>query len=190
MNDKLSPALEQQPVVILTTQRLILRSATERDIPVLYDRIFRDSDVMRYVFAGAPMDKDEAEGFVRKSFTFGNSRTGIATLTERSTGEIVGFAGLFPCDALGTDDFEIGFVLARRVWGKGIATEIGEAQLSFGFGQLNCERLLGLVDPRNTPSINALKKLGMRHLKEVTDAKRANRSVYIIHSGEWHHRQA
>jgi ribosomal-protein-alanine N-acetyltransferase len=109
-------------------------------------------------------------------------------LKRKPAGEIIGFAGLSPCDALRARDFEIGFVPARRVWGKGIATEIGEAQLAFGFGQLKCGRLLGLVDPRNAPSIHALEKLGMRHLETIADPRRGSRNVYVIEAGEWRRR--
>ena len=190
----MSPAahgsLERENGVILTTPRLILRATTEQDIPVMQERIFGDSDVMRHVFHGMPMPMEKTEQFMRAHFTFGESLTGIAVLTEKPTGDVIGFAGLFPCDALATDDFEIGFVLARHAWGRGIATEIGAAQLAFGFEQLDCPRLLGLVDPPNRPSINALEKLGMRYLKDVAEPKRANRSVYIIEAREWRDRLA
>ena len=188
MNDKPEP--KRQPVTILTTPRLMLRTTTERDIPILQDRIFGDADVMRYAFAGVPMAKDKSEDFMRKFFTFGDSLTGMATLTARPGGEVIGFAGLFSCTALEAEDFEIGFLLARPFWGRGIATEIGEAQLAFGFDQLNCARLLGLVDPRNAASIHALKKLGMHYLRDVADAKRATRSVYVIQAGKWRQRRA
>jgi ribosomal-protein-alanine N-acetyltransferase len=185
MHQQPTPASEQQPLVILTTPRLILRAAAEKDISVLQDLIFSDSDVMRFAFAGAPIARDAAEGFIRRFFTFGGSPTGMAVLADKPAGEIIGFAGLSPCDALATNDFEIGFVLARRVWGRGIATEIGKAQLAFGFGQLKCSRLLGLVDPRNAPSIHALEKLGMRYLQRIAEPKRGNRSVYVIEAEEW-----
>ena len=74
--------------------------------------------------------------------------------------------------------------------GQGIATEIGKAQLVFGFEQLGCERLLGLVNPQNTPSIHALEKLGMRYVRTIADAKRGPRSVYVIEAGEWRQRRA
>ena len=114
----------------MTTPRLILRTATEPDIAIMWERVLGDNDVMRYVFQGVPMTLERAGEVMRKFFTFGETLTGIAILTEKLTTEIIGFAGLFPCAALGTDDFEIGFVLARRAWGRGIATEIGEAQLA------------------------------------------------------------
>jgi [ribosomal protein S5]-alanine N-acetyltransferase len=190
MNQKPAPLSEKQPLVILTTPRLVLRAAIEEDISVLQNLILGDIDVMRFAFSGAPMAGDAAEDFIRRSFTFGESLTGIAVLTEKSTGEVIGFAGLSPCQVLEADDFEIGFVLARRAWGRGIATEIGEAQLAFGFEQLKCGRLLGLVDPRNAPSIHALEKLGMRYLGTIADSRRGSRSVYVIEAGEWRRRRA
>jgi len=150
----------------------------------MWERILGDGDVMRYVFHG-PMSKEAAEEVMRKYFTFGDSLTGIAILTERPAGDIIGFAGLIPCEALGVVDLEIGFVLARHAWGRGIATEIGEAQLEFGFEQLNCRRLLGLADPQNKPSSHALQKLGMRYLRDVVEPGRANRSVFCIEIDAW-----
>src|SRR5665213_1812666 len=121
MNDRAAPAPPKQPVVILTTPRLILRAATEADIPIMWERILGDGDVMRYVFHG-PMSKEAAEEVMRKFFTFSDSLTGIAILTERPAGDIIGFAGLFPCEALAAEDLEIGFVLARDAWGSGSGT--------------------------------------------------------------------
>lgn len=189
MNADASSSAPKEAVVILTTPRLILRTTMGSDIPLLQQRIFRDGDVMRYAFAGVTMPDDRSESFIRSFFTFGETLTGIAVLLEKPD-HVIGFAGLFACDALRADDLEIGFVLARHVWGRGIATEIGEAQLDFGFEQLKCERLLGLVDPGNAASIGALEKLGMRYVKDVSDAKRASRSVYIISSDEWRSRRA
>jgi [ribosomal protein S5]-alanine N-acetyltransferase len=188
MNQQPAPASEKQPLVILTTPRLMLRAAAEQDIPVLQNLIFGDSDVMRFAFSGAPMAGEAAEDFIRRFFTFGESLTGMAVLTEKPAGEVIGFAGLSPCQALEADDFEIGFVLARRAWGRGLATEIGEAQLAFGFEQLKCGRLLGLVDPRNAPSIHALEKLGMRYRTTIADPKRGSRNVYVIEAAEWRRR--
>jgi ribosomal-protein-alanine N-acetyltransferase len=185
-----SQAPLKEPVVILSTPRLILRAATENDIPVLQERVFGDSEVMRYAFAGVPMAGGETEHFMRAHFTFGVSLIGIATLTEKPDGNVIGIAGLSPCGALGGDDFEMGFVLARQAWGRGIATEIGEAQLAFGFDRLGCGRLLGLVEPRNAQSIHVLETLGMRYLRDSADPKRTHRRIYVTAAGEWRQRRA
>jgi len=47
MDDESAPAPKEQPIVILTTPRLILRTAIERDIPIMRERVLGDPDVMR-----------------------------------------------------------------------------------------------------------------------------------------------
>ena len=185
MSNQPAHANEKQPTIILTTPRLILRTAIDKDIPVMHARIFGDSEVMRYVFQGGAMTEERAASVMRRFFAFGDSLTGIAILAEKTAENIIGFAGLFSCQVLGADDFEIGFVLARSAWGRGIATEIGEAQLAFGFEKLKLGRLLGLADPRNQPSIRALQKLGFRYLKDAAEPGRALRSVFCIESEHW-----
>jgi ribosomal-protein-alanine N-acetyltransferase len=180
----------RQPAVILSTPRLILRFATEQDIPVLQKRIFGDSEVMRHAFQGVTMSEQKTEQFVRAHFTFGDSLTGVAILIEKPVDELIGIAGLLPCDALEGDDFEIGFALARNAWHRGIATEIGEAQLAFGFERLHCSRLLGLADPRNGSSIHILEKLGLRHVTDIVEPDRGNRRVYCIEAQEWRNARA
>lgn len=179
-----------QPLVIIETPRLVLRAAADSDIPLMHERIFGDAEVMRHVFQGRIMTAERAEGFMREHFTFGQTRTGIAILTEKADGNVIGFAGLFPCNALDADDFEIGFVMAKQAWGRGYASEIGEAQLAMGFEEIGRERLLGLVHPDNTGSVHALTKLGLRYHSDVTSPTRPPRSVYVISAGEWRNRRA
>jgi RimJ/RimL family protein N-acetyltransferase len=100
-------------------------------------------------------------------------------LEERATVEIIGFAGLIACDALGVHDYEIGFVLARTAWRKGYATEIGHAQLRYGFETVGCARLLAQVSPDNARSITALERVGMRHHAIVETRGRGLRRVYV-----------
>jgi hypothetical protein len=55
MQEGPTSVFEKQPRVILTTPRLVLRTATELDIIVMWERVLGDSAVMRYVFQGAAM---------------------------------------------------------------------------------------------------------------------------------------
>jgi hypothetical protein len=101
-------------------------------IPIMHERILGNSEVMRYVFQGVPMTVERAGQVMRKFFTFGESLTGIAILAEKPAAEIIGFAGLFPTEVLGADDFEIGFVLARRAWGRALPPRSARPNLHSG----------------------------------------------------------
>lgn len=165
---------------IFSTPRLVLRATVESDVGALHDRVFSDVDVIRFVFAGKPFSEAESAEFIHGRFNFAGGEIGLSSLEERSSGELIGFSGLIPCRALGADDLELGFVLARSAWGKGYATEIGLAQIDFGFNRLGRRRLLALVDPANSGSIHVLRKLGMRHESELPIDGRGLRDLYSI----------
>jgi ribosomal-protein-alanine N-acetyltransferase len=174
--------------VVLTTPRLVLRAVREADIPQLYQRIFSVAEVMHRVFAGGVLSRIESESFIRANFNFKAAPIGLCVLADRANGEVVGFAGLNACRALADDDLEFGFVLAREAWGKGLATEIGQAQLGFGFQKLGCLRLLALASADNAASIGTLEKLGMRFHSDVTPSGRSLRRVYCMSAEEWRQR--
>lgn len=171
------------PPPILETARLVLRPVANSDIAILHDLIFGNADVMRFLFRGAPMTPVESEAVIRMHFTFGPP-TGYAVLADR-VGQILGYAGIAPCDVLGEDDLEIGFVLGRAFWGQGYAKEIGEGQLAFGFETLGCRRLLGLAHAGNVASLATLSKIGMNYLTDVAPANRAPRRVMQISLEDW-----
>jgi len=168
------------PREIFSTPRLVLRATVAADIAPLHDRIFSDTEVIRFVFSGKRFTDAESANFIRERFNFAGADVGLSTLEERGSGEVIGFSGLVPCRALGEEDLVLGFVLARHAWGKGYATEIGRAQGDCGFNHLRRSRLLALVDPANAPSINVLVKLGMRHGADAAMEGRGHRRVYSI----------
>jgi RimJ/RimL family protein N-acetyltransferase len=103
----------------------------------------------------------------------------MGVLVAKGSGLIIGLAGLLQCSELGRKDYEIGFVLAQKFWGKGYATEIGIAQIEYGLEVIGCERLLALVAPGNAASRSVIRKIGMRHHSTVDTESRGLRDVYV-----------
>jgi len=171
---------------VLTTARTVLRATRERDVFELYKNIFSVPAVMRWVFGGTVLSATESERFIRAHFNFRAAPIGLCTLEEKASGQVIGFAGLTPCDILSDDDVEFGFVLASEAWGRGFATEIGRAQLALGFEQLGRSRLLALASTENVGSIATLEKLGMSHQLNVTPPGRTERRVYSMLATDWH----
>jgi [ribosomal protein S5]-alanine N-acetyltransferase len=165
---------------ILLTSRLALRATTDADITPLHKQVFSDREVIRFVFSGKQFSPDESANFVKTRFNYDGADTGLATLVERASDAVIGFAGLISCEILEMDDLELGFVLAKRAWGKGYATEIGRAQMELGLGKLRRLRVLALVDIANEASIHVIEKLGMRHSRDVTVEGRGLRKVYCV----------
>jgi [ribosomal protein S5]-alanine N-acetyltransferase len=168
----------------METTRLVLRELRDSDIEAIIGML-GSVTVMRRLFGGFPMTTHEARLFIEEHFTFGKEVWGIGVLCEKEGGAFVGFAGLLPCRYLNENDFEIGVALQEDAQGKGYATEIGLAQIAYGFKNLSVDRLLALAHPENTASLRALEKLGMQFLQLIETEKRGPRCIYRIGRNIW-----
>jgi ribosomal-protein-alanine N-acetyltransferase len=144
----------------LTTARLHLRPFTLADHVAIH-AIYADPDVMRFVGHGAHRTMAETATALR---TYGDvlERRGYSFLavTEREGGALIGDGGLHPLGGIGPD-VELGYTLARSAWGKGYATELGQALVEYAFTVLRVPRVVAQVEPANAASRRVLAKLGM-----------------------------
>lgn len=60
----------------------------------------------------------------------------------------------------GWPGFELGWALARQVWGRGYATEGARAALEYAFATLERERVISLVSPENSRSAGVARRIG------------------------------
>lgn len=72
---------------------------------------------------------------------------------------------------------ELGFTLAPAFQGQGLATEAVRTALNHLFGELAVHRVTASVDPRNTPSVALLERLGFR--------QEAHHRESLWFKGEW-----
>jgi len=82
-------------------------------------------------------------------------------LCVRSSGELVGDCGIH-VQVHDPRQVEIGITLAREFQVRGFATEALRAILGHLFLTLGKHRVFGSVDPRNTPSLALMERVGMR----------------------------
>ena len=62
---------------------------------------------------------------------------------------------------------EIGYVLSREYWGKGIATEVCKAITQYSFANTNTTEVVAVTDLHNTGSQNVLQKAGFERLNNL-----------------------
>ena len=66
-----------------------------------------------------------------------------------------------------TNQIEIGYVLSKPYWGKGIATEVCKALTQYSFANTNTKEVVAITDINNTGSQNVLQKSGFERLKNL-----------------------
>lgn len=148
--------------VLIETERLIIRMFGMDDFDALAP-ILGDSEVMEYSVAGA-LDRAAARDYFQKRFLgqYEYCGFGFWALIDRNDGSLVGFAGLIIQEIEGMEEVELGYRLARRYWGLGLATEAVLAIRDYAFQELGLERLISIIEPRNVRSIRVAEKIGMK----------------------------
>ncbi len=87
-------------------------------------------------------------------------------------------------------EWEIGWTVDPRLWGRGYATEAATAMLGFAFGELGAHRVVAFCNAHNCASAQVMEKLGMQqdgHLRQTRwwNGAWADEFVYSILEGEW-----
>jgi RimJ/RimL family protein N-acetyltransferase len=83
---------------------------------------------------------------------------------DRETDALVGRGGLSWQEIEGVRRLELGWAVREHLWGKGYASEIGRAGLSFAFGPLDAASVVAFTEAHNERSRAVMRRLGFRYL--------------------------
>lgn len=178
----------------ISTERLRLRWLAPGDVPALA-AIFGDPDVCRFWSSPALTDLAAAEALYQQIMRGFTARSLFQWgITERKTEAVVGTCTLA---SLSSEHrrAEVGFALARAVWGRGYISEALPALLDFAFETLDLHRLEADVDPRNERSIRAIERLGFEREGYLRERYHVNGELqdavlYGLLRRDWRERQS
>lgn len=143
----------------LETERLRLRPFRRSDFEA-YAALYADPEVLRHLGGGTePWDRGRASRHL--AFVMGHWQLcgcGEWAVERREDGAFLGAAGFSAPE--GWPGCELAWILARRFWGYGYATEAARAALCCGFLDWRKDRIISLIHPENRASIRVAERLG------------------------------
>lgn len=146
----------------LTTERLGLRHFVPDDLEWLVS-LQSDPDVMRYV--GGTRDRSKtAELLDTRILRYYHEHPGLGMwmTSDRATDAPLGFHLLN--HMWGESFIQVGFLLSKSAWGRGIGTEMARALLWYGFADLCLPQIVAVANLDNHASHRVLLKIGLlRH---------------------------
>ena len=143
----------------------MLRGFTAADVEP-YVRMMADPEVTRFLGDGRPLDR--ADAWRQLALLIGHWELrgfGLWAVEERASGEFIGRIGCHEPD--GWPGFELGYVLAREAWGRGLAREGAAAALDFARRELGRDTIISLIRPANRASIAVAEHFGARRTGSV-----------------------
>ncbi|MDR2889085.1 MAG: GNAT family N-acetyltransferase [Lachnospiraceae bacterium] len=145
--------------MILETKRLILREMTSYDFPAL-EWILQDRQTM-YAYEGA-FNSEETDNWLNKNLErYRDDGIGLWAVVLKSSGKIIGQAGLTWQEVNGKPVLEVGYLFNRSYWGNGYATEAAIACKEYGFERFAVGEIYSNVRDINIASMNVAIRNGM-----------------------------
>lgn len=138
----------------LITSQLRLRPLEERDAGDLFIA-FSDREVCRYW--SEPHHESPASTLKMIQRSLGNPESEVWVITRGPGKPALGWVYL---GDRRPNIAELGYILRRSMWGKGLVMEAAQAVIEHAFTTRNVRRLYIDTDPDNTASIRVAEKLG------------------------------
>lgn len=153
---------------MIETNRLILRPWREEDKPAFVEII--NTPAMMLHFGGVrPRDQIEAliDRQMEKQAADGHCMWAIET---KDDGQLAGICGLRLGGHAGTlvnGVYELGWRIAEKHWGQGIAREAAEASRDWGWANTSAESIAAWTNAGNAPSWGLMIRIGMTRRPEL-----------------------
>ena len=145
--------------VMLESDRLIFRKITVDDFDDLA-AMLRDPDVM-YAWEHTFSDEQIHKWIENQILRYRDHVVGYFAAIRKDTRAFVGQMGLLWSDFDELRVLEIGYMLKRKYWGKGFATEGAAALAQYAFDTIGVNRVYASIRPENTQSIRVAERIGM-----------------------------
>jgi RimJ/RimL family protein N-acetyltransferase len=173
----------------IEAERVRVRLLSESDLPALFE-VNSDEAVtslLPYATWASPADADA--WFKRMA---GLQDTGLAlqlVVADKASDKAIGTCLLFRLEE-GSRRAELGYVLGRAHWGRGLMQEALAALLARAFGAMALRRLEAEVDVRNPASARLLQRLGftregLLRQRWVTKGEAKDVEIYGLLDSEW-----
>lgn len=145
--------------IILETERIYLREMDQCDYDDLCE-ILQDAETM-YAYEHAFTDI-EAQNWLNKQFErYKEFGFGLWAVIDKKTKCFIGQVGLTIQNVEGKDELEIGYLIKRKYWHCGYATEAAIACKDYAFYHLKKDRVVSIIRDSNSASQNVAKRVGM-----------------------------
>lgn len=144
----------------IETKRLLLRRMTMKDAQDIFE-YSRDPEVAKHVLWSAQKHISEAKEYVRyMTKRYRDDLPSSWGIIDKESGKLIGTIGYMSLSEENAS-VEVGYSLARWLWGKGLMTEALRAVIDYTFDAMDINRIEAQHELLNPSSGRVMEKCGM-----------------------------
>ena len=152
---------------VLETERLLLRHFTTEDAADNY-RIYTDPDNMRFMGRRPDSVQFEREHILKHITNYYEKHGfGLWAVILKENKRLIGRCGLIYQQIEGAQELEVSYLIDKKYWGKGLASEAVRATVRLAFEEYKFPRVVAVINPENVASVRVAEKVGMKYERDV-----------------------
>lgn len=149
----------------IETRRLLLRHFTLNDGDDLY-HIYSHLDLFQYMSIEKPLLRDQTRLLIYAFIeNWQQHNFGVWAVIDKKHKKLIGHCGFKFLE--NTREIQMGYLLLKSYWGRGLGTEAAEAALKYGFEGAKLKRVVAIAKPENVASRRVMEKVGMKYEKNA-----------------------
>lgn len=144
-------------ILKIETERTLLRQIKLSDLDNIAE-LNSDPEVRKF-FPDGTQNREQTAERLKEFISFYKTKglPGFVILDKKS-GEFLGRCGFGPLD---TGEVEVGYLIVKKLWGKGYASEVLNALLSWSKNNINKDYILAFAPLNHKASHRVMEKSGM-----------------------------
>ncbi len=148
----------------MITQRTRLRRFNHKDARLL-SLLESDPEVVRHTRIRTPLTLEQTKARLAAHLEKGHPKEplGVWGAEFRGSGEFIGWFMLLPKSSVCV---ELGYMIVRDLWGRGLTTEICKILIESAFQSGNVSKIEAITDRNNLSSVSILGKLGFKMIDQ------------------------
>ena len=147
-------------MIIMETKRLFIREMDNNDYLDLRE-ILQDKDVM-YAWEHSFSDKETKEWLEKQLERYKTNGYGLWALIEKTSYKFIGQCGFTIKNVKNKELLVLAYLLNKKYWKKGFATEAAKACINYAHDQLNVKTLYTIIRTNNIQSQKVAERLCMK----------------------------
>ncbi|MBC1456780.1 GNAT family N-acetyltransferase [Listeria newyorkensis] len=165
---------------MIETERLIFRELDQLDFADLCEILQDDSAMTAY--EGAFTDEEVQRWLAKQLDNYERWGFGLWAVIKKDTGEFIGQVGLTMQRVEEEEVLEIGYLLKRKFWHQGFATEAALGCKKYALETLGAELVTCTIRDTNVASQKVAERIGMtRHKRYVKYYKGVEMPHYLYY---------